>query len=239
VPPGTDIMEFCRNLAESGADFAEQFDRDSATYHGGVITAVPLGGGKVPASMGGAAAADWRSLPDAPIAIEEDFGPEYHAAMAAHKQLGECKKSISVLNKPVEKVMKLRVQYKGAEGDDETAWKSRLAGAENERDGALSSATEIILNMSDEDISQRTRDSVKTVVEQGQFNFEDKETFGEYMQVLQRANQAIFADQKKLLQRIKDIKKAAKEAHIPAKAAGNDASPEDAVPTSVTVAAGA
>merc|ERR1712110_117311 len=163
---------------------------------------------------GGAAAADWRSLPEAPIAIEEDFGPEYHAAMAAHKQLGECKKSISVLNKPVETAMKLRVQYKGAEGDDESAWKSRLVGAENERDGALSSATETILNMSDTDISQRTRDCVSDVVERGKFPFEDKETFGEYMQVLQRANQAIFADQKKLLQRIKDAKKAATATQI-------------------------
>lgn len=50
---------------------------------------------------------------------------------------------------------------------------------------------------------------MKAVVDQGKFAFEDKETFGEYMQVLQRANQAIFADQKKLLQRIKDAKKAA------------------------------
>merc|ERR1712110_10845 len=174
--------------------------------------------------------------PEAPIAIEEDFGPEYHAAMAAHKQLGECKKSISVLNKPVETAMKLRVQYKGAEGDDESAWKSRLVGAENERDGALISATETIFNMSDKDISQRTRDCVTDVVERGKFSFEDKETFGEYIQVLQRANQAIFADQKKLLQRLKDIKKAAKEKQIPAKAEGCDASLEDAVPTSATVA---
>merc|ERR1712176_1429413 len=166
--------------------------------------------------MGGALAADWRALPEAPLAIDMDFGPEYDAAMAAHKKLGECKKAISVLNKPVEMVMKLRVQYKGAEGDDETAWKSRLAGAENERDGALSAATETILAMSDQDISERTRNCVQDVVTQGKFQFEDKETFGEYMQVLQRANQAIFADQKKLLQRIKDAKKAATATQIPA-----------------------
>merc|ERR1711879_860229 len=92
--------------------------------------------------------------------------------------------------------MKLRVQYKGAEGEDETAWKSRLAGAENDRDGALSAATQSILEMSDQDISERTRNCVQDVVTQGKFQFEDKETFGEYMQVLQRANQAIFADQK-------------------------------------------
>jgi hypothetical protein len=208
LPPGTDIMEFCRALAESGADFAEQFDRNSATYHGGITMEVPLGGARVPESMGGESAADWRSLPDAPTAIEDDFGPEYHAAMAAHKRLGECKKAISVLNKPVEMAMKLRVQYNDAEGEDKVAWESRLKGAENDRDGALSAATETIVDMDKADVSDRTRECVEAVVERGKFKFEDKETFGEYMQVLQRANQAIFADQKKLLQRMKDAKKA-------------------------------
>merc|ERR1719382_671943 len=208
-PPGTDIMQFCRDLAESGAEFAEQFDRDSEKYHGGNTTAVPLNGQRVPEGMGGNDAKDWQALPEvAQLAIAQDYGPEHDAAMAAHKRLGECKKAISVLNKPVEMVMKLRVQYKGAAGEDETAWKSRLAGAENDRDGALSAATETILNMSDQDISERTRNCVQDVVTQGKFQFEDKETFGEYMQVLQRANQAIFMDQKKLLQRIKDAKKA-------------------------------
>merc|ERR1712032_611104 len=119
-------------------------------------------------------------------------------------------------------VMKLRVQYKGAEGEDETAWKSRLAGAENDRDGALAAATQTILNMSDQDISERTRNCVQDVVTQGKFQFEDKETFGEYMQVLQRANQAIFADQKKLLQRIKDVKKAAKMTSVQGDQVGSE-----------------
>merc|ERR1719198_2768129 len=106
--------------------------------------------------------------------------------------------------------MRLRLQYKDAEGDDKTALQSRLKGAENLRDGALASATQAILDMSNDDISERTRSCVADVVERGKFHFEDKETFGEYMQVLQRANQTIFMDQKKLLQRIKDIKKACK-----------------------------
>lgn len=240
LPPGTDIMQFCRDLAESGADFAEQFDRNSATYHGGNTTAVPLGGARVPEGLGGVDAANWQALPDAPLSIEEDFGPDYHAAMAAHKQLGDCKKAISVLNKPVESAMRLRVQYKGAEGDDKTAWESRLKGAENERDGALSSATQAILNMSDDDVSQRTRDCVKDVVDRGQFQFEDKETFGEYMQVLQRANQAIFADQKKLLARIKDIKKACKATQVTAgyqKSEAPEASEGDAAANAVAAGA--
>lgn len=236
-------MQFCRDLAESGADFAEQFDRSSGTFHNGVTTPVPMGGARVPDSMGGEVAADWRSLPEAPMAIEEDFGPDYHAAMAAHKQLGDCKKAISVLNKPVEMVMRLRLQYKGCEGEDKTAFESRLKGAENTRDGALSAATEAIISMSDSDISERTRSCVQDVVERGKFHFEDKETFGEYMQVLQRCNQAIFADQKKLLQRIKDIKKAVKAPQSTPKTEETGAEtagyPAESVPSSEKAAGGA
>lgn len=245
VPPGTDIMQFIRDLAESGADFAEQFDRDSATFHGnnyGGNAAVPMGGARVPESMG-KDSADWEALPDAPLAIEEDFGADYHIAMEAHTRLGECKKAISVLNKPVEMAMRVRHQYLEAKTEeDQVAMKSRMKGAEDVRDGALASATVIILNMSDKDVSERTRSCVKDVVERGKFHFEDKETFGEYMQVLQRANQAIFADQKRLLARLKDIKKAAKAPMVvsqKAEVSGGYAGSEDAVPTSATVAAGA
>jgi hypothetical protein len=238
VPPGTDIMQFCRDLAESGADFAEQFDRNSATFHNGITTEVPLDGGRVPESMGGEAEANWRDLPDAPLAIEEDFGPEYNKAMAAHVTLNDCKKAISVLNKPVEMAMRLRHQYLAAEGEDRTVLESRWKGAENQRDGALAAATQTILHMSDDDISERTRSCVQDVVDRGQFNFEDKETFGEYMQVLQRANQAIFMDQKKLLARIKAAKKAATTT-MTTKVDASGYNKDDTVPTSATVAAGA
>merc|ERR1712154_88067 len=117
-------------------------------------------------------------------------------------------------------------------GDDRTAFESRLKGAECARDGALEAATETILHMSKDDISDRTRACVDDVKEQGKFNFVDKDTFGEYMQVLQRANQAIFADQKKLLQRIKDIKKAAKATHVTATAVLDTSTELDAAPVS-------
>jgi len=217
-PPGTDIMQFCRDLAESGATFAETFDRKSETFHGGVTTPVPLNGARVPDTMGGEAAADWRALPEAPLAIEEPFGPDYDSAVAAHTRLGQAKKAISVLNKPVEMAMRLRVQYKEAitatGTEDRTAWESRLKGAEAERDGCLDAATAIIMAMDKADVSDRTRETVQAVSEEGRFRFEDKERFGDYMLVLQRANQAIFADQNKLLQRIKAIKKGVKTSQV-------------------------
>lgn len=229
-PVGTDIMQFCRDLAESGADFAEQFNRESETFHNGITTPVPLWGGeRCPDTMGGTEAANWQALPEQTIlAIEEDFGPEYNKAMDMYKRLGECKKAISVLNKPVEMAMKLRVQYKDAAGDNDTAWRSRLKGAENDRDGALNSATATIFEMANcshgHVVSDRTKSTVQEVVERGKFEFVDKEVFGEYMQVLQRANQAIFMDQKKLLAEIKALKKAAKST-FDATAAENSAAP--------------
>jgi len=219
-PPGTDIMQFCRDLAESGADFAEQFDRSNPNFHNGNPTAVPLGGARVPeslaASMGKTPeevqAAGYKALFEEPtLSLEDDYGPEYKKWMEAHRTLNDCKKAIAVVNKPVEVAMKLRVQYKEAEGEDKSAYLSRLKGAENDRDGALSSATETILGMSSEVISDRCRSCVKDVVQKGQFQFIDKEGYGEYIQVLKRANQEIFMDQKRILQKIKDIKKASKE----------------------------
>lgn len=212
LPKGVDVMAMCHALAESGGEFAKQFDRDAPEFHGDIKAAVPTGGQRVPESMGGKDAANWRDLPEAPIAIEPEYGPEYHEVMGQYEKLNQAKKAISTLNKPVENAMKVRLQYKDAEGDDKTALQSRLAGEENVRNGALSSATEILLHMDKAVVSERTIACIEEVVSRGRYEFEDKASFGDYMLVLQRANQAIFADQKKLLAKIKEIKKAARDA---------------------------
>merc|ERR1711976_1058591 len=88
--------------------------------------------------------------------------------------------------------------------------KSRWQGEETKRDGALASVKALADAVPEEYMSERSRSCVAEVLERGSFAFEDRETFGEYMTVLQRCNQALFADQKKLLQQIKDLKKGAK-----------------------------
>merc|ERR1712147_266911 len=88
-------------------------------------------------------------------------------------------------------------------------------------------------------VSQRTVDCVREVVDRGKFNFQDRESFGEYMTVLQRCNQAIFADQKKLLAQIKEIKKRAKQENNIAAASVEDSRAEiktDATPECATTA---
>merc|ERR1719231_637704 len=118
--------------------------------------------------------------------------------MATYELLGKVKKGISVLNKPVENAMKIRCQYKSAEGDDKTAMESRLQGAEKERDGALASMKSLFGQVDPAEVSDRSRSVLEEVFERGHYEFEEKDAYGDYMTVLQRCNQAIFADQKKL-----------------------------------------
>merc|ERR1712224_644282 len=64
-----------------------------------------------------------------------------------------------------------------------------------------------------------SKSTFKEVMERGRFPFEDRDTLGDYMLVLQRGNQALFADQKKLLEKIKKIKKEACQPAAPAASA--------------------
>jgi len=215
-------------MDESAGAFRDQFDRASSEFHNGIPTPVPLGGARLPEGMMPGLESDvkdWRDLPEAPVSIEPEYSPEYHEAMAGYEQLGKAKKAISVLNKPVESAMKVRCQYKDLKGDeDDVAMKSRWQGEETKRDGVLESVKVLFEAVPAQYVSDRSRSSVAEVLERGRFAFEDRETFGEYMTVLQRCNQAIFADQKKLLQTIKDLKKAAKAAPEPAAAAPTESS---------------
>lgn len=213
-------------LEESGDAFAAQFDRDDPTHPaaGWNETPCPVGGARVPDSMAtgvmsaddGITAGNWRDLPEAQIAIEPEYPAEYHKCMKNYQLFNDIKKSVNLLNKPVEAVMKARLFYKGAVDEDKVALLSRLKGEENIRDGALASVTAICEKIDREVVSDLTRGRLEEVCEQGKLDFEEKDRFGEYMTSLQRANQAMFADQKKLLAQIKEIKKATKMSHQPA-----------------------
>merc|ERR1711869_37759 len=65
-------------------------------------------------------------------------------------------------------------------------------------------------------LSDRSKHVMKELFERGCYPFEDRNTMGDYMLVLQRGNQALFADQKKLLEKIKKIKKEANKPAAPA-----------------------
>lgn len=218
---GIDPVQFHKDLEESGDAFANQFDRSNPDFDPNKnwnMQPVPTGGTRVPESMGGDTASNWRDLPENQIAIEPEYPPEYHKCMAEYELINRIKKSISTLNKPVENAYKVRFQYKGAEGDDKTALESRLKGEEVIRDGAINSAKALYDKADPAWTSDKTKNAMKELLERGQYPFEDRNTMGDYMLVLQRGNQALFADQKKLLAKIKEIKKEAAKGNAPAPA---------------------
>jgi len=208
---GIDPEQFHKDLAESGDAFANQFDRSNPEFDAKNwnMAPVPTGGARVPESMGGDNAGNWRDLPENQMAIEPEYPPEYHKAMADYELFNKIKKTMSVLNKPVENAFKVRFQYKGAEGDDKTALESRLKGEETVRDGAINGAKALFDKVDPACLSDRSKFNMKEVFERGTYPFEDRDTMGDYMLVLQRGNQALFADQKLLLAKIKKIKKEA------------------------------
>jgi len=219
---GIDPVQFHKDLEESGDQFAKQFDRSNPEFDPNKnwnMTPVPVGGARVPESMGGEAAANWRDLPVDQIAIEPQYPPEYHKAMADYDLFNKIKKTVSTLNKPVENAYKVRVQYKGAEGDDKTALESRLKGEEAMRNASLDAAEGLFNQVDSSCLGDRTKHVMKELFERGRYPFEDRDTMGDYMLVLQRGNQALFADQKNLLAKIKKIKKEACNANAPSAAA--------------------
>jgi len=215
---GIDPVQFHKDLEESGDAFANQFDRSNPNFNESKswnMTPVPVGGTRVPESMGGEAAANWKDLPVDQIAIEPEYPPEYHKAMADYELFNKVKKTMSTLNKPVENAYKVRVQYKGAEGDDKTALESRLKGEEAIRNGSIDAVQALMDLIDPATLSDRSKHNMKEVLERGRYPFEDRDTMGDYMLVLQRGNQALFADQKVLLAKIKKIKKDTNNAGAP------------------------
>merc|ERR1712224_738000 len=110
------------------------------------------------------------------------------------------------------------------EGDDRTALESRLKGEEGVRDGALNAAQALFDKCDPDCTSDRTKHTMKELFERGRYPFEDRNTMGDYMLVLQRGNQALFADQKLLLAKIKKIKKDTNNAAAPVLAAPSEKS---------------
>merc|ERR1712199_62695 len=75
------------------------------------------------------------------------------------------------------------------------------------RNGSLDAAQALFDKVDPSCLSDRSKNVMKELFERGRYPFEDRNTMGDYMLVLQRGNQALFADQKKLLEKIKKIKK--------------------------------
>lgn len=116
-------------------------------------------------------------------------------AQAQYDKLGQLKSSISNLGKPVEAV--LRARQKNGRADE----------AETALDNALNSVQCLAAEVFVDEFSAQSRSCLENVLSRGRASTEDRASVGEYGLVIKRCTQGIFADQKRLLQRIKELKK--------------------------------
>lgn len=188
--------------AESDEAFRSQFDRNSKDYHKGVETTVPLGGARVPDAMKDHA--NWQNMPVHDAAAtqpEVSYGPEYEAKMKLRNDLGELKKAISSLSIPVESVMKLRQ----TSADDPA-----LPGERQKRDGAVQELLDFkLLFPEGSEFGEKCAVVDEIAKQVPQTEEMTQEQYMEYMMMVRRHTQKIFNEQKALLERIKQIKKAA------------------------------
>jgi len=121
--------------------------------------------------------------------------PTLTESQAQCDKLGQLKSSISSLGKPVEAVLRER-QKRG-----------RVEEAEAALEQALNSVQSLAAEVCVDEFSANSRSCLEEVLARGRSSSEDRASAGEYGLVIKRCTQGIFADQKRLLQRIKELKK--------------------------------
>lgn len=213
--------------------------RVAATGHD--AEAVPLFGirnpSRVPDSMKEGAPQDWRDLPEAQVEILPQYGAEHDNLVALRTELEQMKRTINAIGPFCETRLRCTQKLKkGGISEEETvATTAQDEEARKKRDAAFESIKLVVSKIEETDASTlettktRLEAIVNDVVEKGSKDFQSKEEFAEYWGFLRQQTSKIFAEQKKLLERIKVIKKAAtaKPAAQPvAEAKAESATPE-------------
>lgn len=146
---------------------------------------------------------------DTPESVVEAQAPSLTLteAQAQYDKLGQLKSSISSLGKPVESVLRAR-QKRGRAEEEDMALEQALSAVQ-------SLAAEVFVD----EFSAQSRSCLEDVLTRGRSSSEDRASVGEYGLVIKRCTQSIFADQKRLLQRIKELKKMPKKSSTASPAA--------------------
>eukprot|EP00026_Physarum_polycephalum_P016604 Phypoly_transcript_17549.p1 GENE.Phypoly_transcript_17549~~Phypoly_transcript_17549.p1 ORF type:complete len:213 (+),score=53.24 Phypoly_transcript_17549:130-768(+) len=201
------------DISASDESFRAQFDKNHPSYHGGVSTAVPLGGKNVPAGLQGAP--DWQSLPEvAPPTETPNYGPEYEAVEQLRNGLGELKKTLTAFGAPVEAIIKLN-SSNPADGDEK--YQKALAAEIAKRDAgiaAIRSYKHLLTGSPYEKKIEALETLIATALQtekESKEQKDNKELGFEFGVQVKRQTQVIFSEQKELLEKMKKIKAAQKK----------------------------
>lgn len=189
--------EILNDAQESDASFREQFDPKNPNYHGGDRRPVPVGGSRVPESM----AAEYPSEPVQEV-IPDD--PQYHAVLNARALLQEFKKVAAQVLPSLEAKLRaksLKDETKKQESLNEANRRLHEVLAEFRSYKERLAAHSPILDTYDLQIEETIQGAV--------LEYETKEEYGDFMLKTGIFTKKVFKDIQDLLQRLKEIKKAA------------------------------
>eukprot|EP00388_Colpodella_angusta_P007711 GDKJ01021593.1.p1 GENE.GDKJ01021593.1~~GDKJ01021593.1.p1 ORF type:complete len:199 (+),score=67.62 GDKJ01021593.1:19-615(+) len=186
------MHNIAKDMIESDEAFRSHFDRSSTDFHHGDPTVVPVGGARVPDSMKGGSV-DWMSLPvveEAPV----DIGPKATRLMEVRTLLGDLKKSLENVCKPIDAI--IRIKEKGL---DEAGIDAEI----KKREECIAELESFIPKFHD---SEERQEFIRARIAEAQKEYADREAYGTLLLDMKRHQSLLFIEQKNLLQEIKKAK---------------------------------
>ncbi|KAL8448406.1 hypothetical protein Emag_003957 [Eimeria magna] len=185
---------------------------------------VPLGGSRVPESMGGSSSTPWQELPEqqqVQHGLDESFGQACAAVVALREEVGNLKKQLSNLAPPMKNyIYSSEAEEAAASIGVAAARAGELAAADDCLDAKVKAEAASVLKLVGEEAAQQAADSralclstadkrdAQTASEGGDNNSQRvKELYGDFNLQLGPLTRKLFAAQNKLLALIKTIKK--------------------------------
>jgi len=191
--------------------------REAAT--GWDTTAVPTyGQRRVPESMKENAPADWREIPVHQVEILPEYGEEHDDLVRLRTDLEGMKCAINSLGPICEIRLRCATKLKELGTDlseegaanltqDQVMILAQDEEAQGKRDIIFENLRKGIQNTKDDTTRTRLTPVIEEIVTRGKVDFQTKDQYVEYWGFLQSQTRKIFAEQKKLLERIKVIKR--------------------------------
>ena len=185
------------DMLESDQKFRAQFDPNSAEYHKGDPTPVPMGGQRVPEGVS--------ELPEHPVEeAKVPTSPEYERVMSTRSYLQEFKKTISLVCPAVE--TRFRISSTNNSEDREKL----LAEATGKIQEVLSKVQAGQTRLASvTDLTSDYSEDFSYIFNNALTEFATKEQYGEFMLKVGNFSKKVFRDITSLLQVIKDLKKKA------------------------------
>jgi hypothetical protein len=192
-------------LEESREEFKKQFDRSNPNYHGGDPRPVKVNEATVPDNMR-TNQLEWSEAPPTEVV---DYGPEYTRVEKMRNDLGELKKLLVGVVPPLESIVRLKVKLATSPDDQKPKVQAQIDQDIQKRDAAI----DALLKFGELEWFQPGKEyaSQQAVIQEiglnARHDFVNAEELFEFGSQAKREGQKLFAEQKVLLQRLKDIKK--------------------------------